>query len=113
MKKFVHPYHVAIFLLTLITAGAHLYLSRQPDEQLHSLFLLNGLGFIGLLGLYLLPQFKNFHATIRWLFLGYTLLTIICWFFLGGPAEGALDPFDVTVKAVEAALVIHLFLDQD
>ena len=109
--KSTHPYHITIFLLTLITAGAHIYLSTQPDESLRFLFLLNGLGFLGLLVLYLLPQAKHIHTPIRLGFLAYTLLTLILWFVLGSPREGTLDPFDVVVKAVEVTLVIHLFLD--
>jgi len=110
-SSFANTFHVSIFMLTLITAGAHLYLSAQLGEELHYYFLLNGLGYFTLLTAFLLPQVKSFHHIIRWALLGYVLLTIILWFFFGSPHEGKLDPFDIMVKLVEVTLAIHLFLD--
>ncbi|GCE09764.1 DUF7475 family protein [Dictyobacter aurantiacus] len=103
---------IGITLTTLITGGAHLYLAMQPDEDLRFWFLLNGLGYLGLLFMFLLPRFARAHSLIRWIFIGYTLLTIVLWFFLGSPSEGwPWDPFDTTVKTVEVILVILLCLD--
>ncbi len=102
---------IGIIVLTLITAIAHIYLGFQPDEELHAWFLLNGLGYLALLAAFFLPQFAQYHSLVRWALLGYTLLTIILWFFLGGVSHGELDPFDVTIKVVEAVLVILLFVD--
>ncbi|GHO85966.1 DUF7475 family protein [Dictyobacter formicarum] len=103
---------IGIVLTTLITGAAHLYLSMQPDEDLHFWFLLNGLGYLGLLVAFFLPQFARIHNLVRWVFIGYTLLTIVLWFFLGSPSEGwPWDPFDCTIKVVEVVLVILLFLD--
>jgi hypothetical protein len=102
---------MGIVLLTLITAGAHLYLAAQPDEDLRFWFLLNGLGYLVLLAAFELPQFAQIHTIVRWVLMGYALLTIILWFFLGSISQGELDPFDITVKVVEAALVLLLFLD--
>lgn len=101
---------ISIIMLTLTAAGAHFYLAAQPDEELHFIFLLNGLGYLGLLAAFFLPLFKSLHRIIGWILFGYTLLTIIMWFILGGPKEGEWDPFDVTVKAVEITLAIQLFL---
>ena len=98
---------IGIIVLTLITAIAHIYMGFKPDEELHTWFLLNGLGYLGLLIAFFLPQFAQVHPLVRWALLGYTLL----WFFLGGIKDGELDPFDITVKVVEAALVILLFID--
>lgn len=102
------PILVNVVLLTLITAGAHLYLSTLSSETLNKLFLLNGLGYIGILLLYILPHLEKIHQHIKWLFIGYTALTIILWIFLSGAIHGELDPFDLTVKAVELTLVIQL-----
>jgi hypothetical protein len=107
----VDTFHPGITVLTLLTAGAHLYLGMQPAEELHTWFLLNGLGYLVLLAAFLLPQFSAIHALTRWILLGYTALTIILWVFLGGPQEGKLEPFDVIVKAVEVFLLLFLFLD--
>ncbi|MFL5629367.1 MAG: hypothetical protein ACJ788_27630 [Ktedonobacteraceae bacterium] len=102
---------LGLVLLTLITAGAHLYLAAQPDEDLRFWFLLNGVGYLVLLAAFELPQFAQIHKIVRWVLMGYALLTIILWFFLGSISKGELDPFDITVKVVEAALVLLLFLD--
>ncbi len=102
---------VAILILTLMTALAHLFLGVQLDEQLHIWFLLNGLGYLILLAAFFLPQLAQVHPAIRWILLGYTLLTFILWFFLGSPREGKIDPFDMGVKAVEVLLVLLLLGD--
>ena len=101
----------AILIFTFITALAHLFLGFQMDEELHTWFLLNGLGYLTLLTAFFRPQFAHIHSIIRWTLLGYTLLTIILWFFLGSPREGQIDPFDISVKAVEILLVICLLAD--
>jgi len=103
--------NVSIFMLTLITAGAHLYLAAQPDEALRFWFLLNGLGYLVILTAYFWPLRKSFHRIVGWGMLGYVLLTVVLWFFLGSLREGTLDPFDATVKAVEITLAVQLFLD--
>lgn len=117
MKQLIQPQSRSdllrggIFAFTLFTALAHLYLGMQPDEELRFWFLLNGLGYLGLLAAFFLPLLAAFHVGIRWILLGYTLLTIILWFFLGGPSQGQLDPYDLAVKLDEAILVVLLFLD--
>lgn len=103
--------NVGIVLLTLITAGAHLYLASQPDEDLRFWFLLNGIGYLALLIAFELPQLAQIHSLVRWILLGYALLTIILWFFLGSLSQGEIDPFDITVKIVEVVLVLLLFID--
>ncbi len=108
----VHSFHIPIFILVVLTAAPHLYLASQPDEELRSAFLLNGLGYLALVTAFVLPQFRSFHEPLRWILLGYTGLTIILWFFFGSPSEGQLDPFDLSVKVVELLLVIFLFLDK-
>jgi tellurite resistance protein TehA-like permease len=105
-------FYPGILSLGLLTAGAHLYLAAQPDESLHFVFLLNGLGYLALLAAFVLPQFKKVHTIVNLAFIGYTFLTIILWFFFGSPSEGgAWDPFDVLVKVTELLLVIQLLLD--
>jgi fumarate reductase subunit D len=104
-------FHPGITALTLLTAGAHLYLGMQPDEELHTWFLLNALGYLILLAAFVLPQFMTIHAVARGILLGYTALTIVLWVFLGSPKEGKLDPFDVLVKGVEIFLLLFLLLD--
>ncbi len=98
-----------IVLLVFITAGIHVYLAAQPDEELHFWFLLNGLGYLGLVLLLYLPQTASFRVRIRGALVVYTGLTIVLWFFLGNPAE--LEPIDITTKVVETLLVAFLILE--
>jgi hypothetical protein len=108
----VSHFLLPIIVLALLAAIAHFYLAAQPDEELHNFFLLNGFGYLVLILAFLLPRLTPFHELIRWILIGYATLTIILWFFFGSPSEGALDPFDLSVKLVELALVILLILDK-
>ncbi len=118
MKQSVQPRSrfdflgVGILACTLFTAFAHLYLGMQPGEDLRTWFLLNGLGYLALLTVFFLSPFASLHFGLRRVFQGYTLLTILLWFFFGSPSQGQLDPFDLTVKGDEAILVMLLFIDR-
>jgi hypothetical protein len=111
-KSEANSLHLPILMLTLISAGAHGYLAAQPEEELRLMFLLNSLGYLGLVTVFLLPRLISFHHIISGVMIGYTILTIILWLFLGSPSEGKLDPFDLLVKAIELSLVIVLFQDR-
>lgn len=76
--------HYAIIVLTLLTAFLHL--AAALDKQLFPggpdpLFLLNGLGYLGLLGAYFLPIpfFQQRHELVRRVLMGYAVLTIVAW----------------------------------
>jgi hypothetical protein len=98
-----------IVLLVFITAGLHVYLATQPDEELRLWFLLNGLGYPGLVLLLYLTQTARFRVRIRGALVVYTGLTIVLWFFLGDP--GAFEPLGITTKGVEVLLVAFLILE--
>ena len=72
-KPTIGGLQIGIILLTLATAAMHLALIF-PDF----LFILNALGYVGLLGaLYLpIPGLARYRGIIRWALMGYTLLTI-------------------------------------
>lgn len=74
------PLRVAIVLLTIATALTHITLVF-PDP----IFILNGLGYLGLLGaLYLpIPQLARYRPQIRWALIAYTALTIVLWLAFG------------------------------
>jgi hypothetical protein len=80
---------VGIILADLVTAAMHLYsaFALYPPPQLSPdpMFTLNGLGYLGLLGAYILPidWFQKRHRLVWWVLVGYTLLTIILWAILG------------------------------
>jgi hypothetical protein len=70
----------AIIVLTLATALTHVSL-LFPDP----VFIINGLGYLALLGaMYLpIPLLVPYRRQIRWLLIGYTLLTISLWLAFG------------------------------
>lgn len=92
-----------IIALTLGTAFIHLSLNF-PDP----VFILNGLGYLGLLAaLYLpIPQVTHYRNLTRWVLIGYTALTLMLWF-----AIGLRTPIGYITAAVEAALILLLLLE--
>ena len=79
--------HYAIIILILITAFLHL--AAAFDKQLFPggpdpLFILNGLGYLGLLGAYFLPIpfFQQRHELVRKVLMGYATLTIVAWIWI-------------------------------
>lgn len=79
--------HYAIIALTLLTAVLHLL--AAVDKQLFPdgpdpLFILNGLGYLGLLGAYFLPIpfFQQKHELVRRGFMLFAVITIAAWIFI-------------------------------
>ena len=105
---------VGIFLLTLATAVIHLYLAFTaiPYYGLNfgvMLFILNGLGYLGLLAALQLPipRLARFRSAARWALVGYAALTIVL-FFLMAPWYDIIGYVD---KAIEVALIALLIAD--
>lgn len=114
-QRFVRPSnpigYVAI-VMALITGVLHLLATTnaiQFSTVLAVLFVLNGLGFIGGIVLYLTPYWR------RSLFLvaaAYSIVTILALFPFQGWGleafymEGSLNPIAVITKAAEAVLAI-------
>ena len=105
---------VGIFLLTLATAFIHLFLgfSAIPYYGLNFgvvLFILNGLGYLGLLGVLQLPspQLRSFRSAARWTLVGFAALTIVLWVILA-PVYNFIGYLD---KAIEVALIVLLVAD--
>jgi hypothetical protein len=105
---------VGIFLLTLATAVIHLYLGLAaiPYYGLNFgvvLFILNGLGYLGLLAVLQLPipQLARFRSAARWTLVAYTTLTIVL-FFVMAPYYTFIGYLD---KAIEVALIALLVAD--
>ncbi len=92
-----------IIVLTLATALIHFSL-LFPDP----VFIMNGLGYLALLGaLYLpIPALAPYRRLIRWALIGYTALAIVLWLAFGERSTiGYID------KAVEVALIALLLLE--
>jgi hypothetical protein len=105
---------VGIFLLTLATAGIHLYLALTAFTYMGlnfgvTLFILNGLGYLGLLAALQLPipQLARFRSAARWALVALTALTIVL-FFLMAPEYTIVGYVD---KAIEVALIALLLAD--
>ena len=92
-----------IILLTLATALIHLQLAF-PDPM----FILNGLGYLALLAaLYLpIPQLARYRNLVRWVFIGYTALTLTLWLIIG-----ARTAIGFISAAAEVALIVLLLLE--
>ncbi|HEU5104169.1 MAG TPA: hypothetical protein VFU22_34365 [Roseiflexaceae bacterium] len=93
----------AIIALTFLTALIHFSLVF-PDPA----FILNGLGYLALLGaLYLpIPQLVPWRRQIRWLMIGYTALTFALWV-----AFGSRIPIAYICKVAELLLIGCLLLE--
>lgn len=91
-----------VILLTLITAIIHMRFGLLGLQ----LFFLNGLGYLGLAALLYLPapQLAPYRHIIRWVFVGYTALTVVLWVFIGRPYTG----IGYVTKLVELALIALL-----
>ncbi len=79
--------HYGIIILTLITAFLHI--AAALDKQLFPdgpdpLFILNGLGYLGLLGAYFLPIafFQGKHELVRKGYMLYAVVTIVAWLII-------------------------------
>src|ERR671917_2191157 len=104
-----------IFLLTLATAVIHLYLalSAIPYYGLNfgvTLFILNGLGYLGLLAALQLPipQLARFRSAARWALVAFAVLTIVLFFVMAPKPYTIVGYVD---KAIEVALIALLLAD--
>lgn len=73
-----------VILAVLVTAILHLAAAFDPVLFTHGpdpLFILNGLGYLGLLGAYFLPIpfFQERRNLVRWALIGFAAITIVAW----------------------------------
>jgi hypothetical protein len=105
---------VGIFVLTVATAVIHLYLAFTAIGSMGfnfgvMLFILNGLGYLGLLAVLQLPirQLARFRSAARWALIAFAALTIVL-FFIMAPVYMIIGYVD---KAIEVALIVLLLAD--
>ena len=105
---------VGIFVLALATAVIHLYLAITAIASMGlnfgvMLFILNGLGYLGLVAALQLPirQLARFRSAARWALVAFTALTIVL-FFVMAPEYTIIGYVD---KAIEVALIALLLAD--
>lgn len=119
--------HWSIIVLVLITAALHLGAAFDrilfPEGTPDPLFLLNGLGYLGLLGAYFLPIpfFQSKHKLAWWALFIYVIVTIIAWLFIwvginvignGVPFFSHDSVYGVPAKIVEVILLFVLWRDK-
>ena len=99
---------LAIIAFTVATALIHLVISGGSDV----LFILNGIGFLGLLGLIYLPLdfLDPYRSLAAWGLAAFSLITIIAYFVVNpNPFGSALG---LLTKAIELALIIFIVMDK-
>lgn len=104
-----------IVLLTLITTGIHFYFYNTDPKGglLFIMFLLNGLGYLGLLALLYLPLGlpTSIHRLVRPVFIGYTLLTIVLYIIISAQSGIWSPPWAPVAKVAEAILIWQLWAE--
>jgi hypothetical protein len=118
--------HYGIIIAALVTATAHLMAAFDkvlfPDSP-DPLFILNGIGYLGLLGAYFLPIpfFQQRHNLIRNVLIGFAILTIAAWIFIwviqyviiqGTPFFSHDSLYGVPAKIAEVSLIFLLRSDK-
>jgi hypothetical protein len=115
-----------IVVTVVITAALHLGAAFDkilfPDGP-DPLFLLNGLGYLGLLGAYIfpIPFFQQRHKLVWSALVGYVILTIVAWLVIwvglyvirdGTPFFSHDSLYGVPAKIDEIVLLFLLWSDR-
>ena len=105
--------HYGILLFGLATAILHLSLfSKMGVDPI----VLNGLGYLALLGAYFLPIpfFQQRRNLVWWALMGYTVLTFVLWIILGDKnfVPGTSSATGYYAKAAELFLMGFLLADR-
>ena len=97
----------AIVGLTVATALIHIVLGFISGGTFLIIFLLNGVGYLGLLAaLYFLPQMAGQRSMVRWALLAFTAVTFVLYFVFNWPDIWA--PMGIVDKLIELVLIILL-----
>jgi len=101
---------LGIIVLTIATALIHFYLNVRAGQIMPG-FILNGLGYLALLALYMkwvkMPFLEGRDTLLRWVYIGYTAVTIIAWIAIGSKE----DVLGYVTKVIEIFLVAALYFD--
>ncbi len=100
-----------IVALAVATALIHIVLALGSEGFFLVIFLLNGLGYLGLAaGLYFVPQLQGQRALVRWALLGFTAVTFILYFVFNW--QGLSSPIGLIDKTIELLLIILIWQDR-
>ncbi len=94
---------IAIIVLTIATALVHLVLGFSDGVMI--MFVLNGLGYLTLLGGLYLPisALASYRSKIRWALIAFAAVTVLAWI-----AIGLRNVLGYTDKAIEIVLIVLL-----
>ena len=96
-----------IIVLTLFTAFVHLVLLGLAPGHTDLLFIMNGLGYLALLGALVFRFPAGQQALVHYAFMAYALATIIAWIAIA-PER---DTLGYATKTVEVLLIVFLWLN--
>jgi hypothetical protein len=97
--------------LTMATALIHIVLGIMSGGTFLVIFLLNGLGYLGLLAaLYFLPQMAAQRSLVRWALLAFTAVTFLLYFVFNWP--DIWSPMGLIDKVIELLLLILLWQEK-
>ena len=104
-----------IVLLTLITSAIHFYFFNTDPKGglLFIMFLLNAIGYLGLLGLLYLPLGlpNSLHRLVRPVFIGYTIITIVLYIIISASSGIWSVPLAPIAKVDEVILTWQLWAE--
>lgn len=105
------PVQIGVIVLAIAAATIHLVILGIFSRDV--LFILNGLGYLVLLGAIYLPLdfLAGYRGLARWILMGYAALTIVLYFAINWP--DVWDPLGIITKLIELALVILLWVDRE
>lgn len=98
------PAKYGIIALACVTAVIHFFLGNL-------LFILNGVGYLILLALFILPPFTPWREPARWVMVAYAGFTIAAYFFVHRDGSWQMDGLGVLTKVIEIILVLALIYD--
>lgn len=120
--------HYIMMALILLTSFLHLAAGLDtrlfpPPHWPDPLFILNGVGYLGLLGAYFLPIgfLQQRHRIVWWVLFCYVIATIIAWVVIwvgfnvirdGVPFFGLDSLYGVPAKLAELVLLYLLWRDK-
>jgi hypothetical protein len=97
-----------VIVLTLITALVHLVVLNLGGLQ--PMFILNGLGYLALLGALIWKFPAGQERLVHYALMAYALVTIVAWYMVNG-AEGFGSVLGVGTKIVELLLIVFVWMD--
>jgi hypothetical protein len=129
----IGPLQIAIITLVIVTALVHLQrgigmfsggppgggppgggppggfnIMQTLPVPLPVLFLLNGIGYLVLVGALYLPALARYRRVVRWLLIAFAAVTIVMYFLIAGLSP---NPIGIIDKIVEVALIVLLVIE--